>query len=313
MNLSKPYLISSADLSLRDLKLIFEKAKYFGDAPNGTIFDDLKNTSVCTMFLEPSTRTKISFELAAKRLSAITVDFDLASTSYVKGESLLDTIHTLESMGIEYFISRNTDFGTAKYFAENSKSKILNAGEGSQDHPSQGLLDAYTLIERIGSLEQLKGKKICLVGDIKNSRVAKSNFNILSKLGLEISTCSPLEFQLPDSKFKNYENIEQALRDNDIMMMLRIQRERSETFNKFDFTKQESLEWYRDNFALTKDRAIAYPEKLIMHPGPANFGIEIDKEVESLQNSLIKQQVRNGVLIRMAILSLLSRASRKNG
>lgn len=306
MILSNPYLISSSDIKEHDIELIFQKADYFIDAPNGEVFDDLRNFTVCTMFFEPSTRTKLSFEVAARRLSAITIDFDLNFTSYIKGESLLDTIHTLEAMGVKYFISRNSDIGTAKYFVKNSNSRIINAGEGTLDHPTQGLLDAYTLVKEFGEIENLKGKKICLVGDIRHSRVARSNFDILPKLGLQISICSPKEFTHDEFKYKNYDNIEEAIENNDILMMLRIQRERIVTNEKFNFNNPANLDWYRKKYALTEKRARKYHDTLFMHPGPANFGIEIDKKAEELPNSLIRKQVKNGVVIRMAVLSLLS-------
>jgi aspartate carbamoyltransferase catalytic subunit len=306
MRISKPYLISSSDLTLNDIELIFNKAQYFDDAPEGEVFDDLKNFSVCTMFFEPSTRTKISFELAARRLSAITVDFDLKTTSYVKGEGLLDTIHNLEAMGIKYFISRNSDIGTAQYFANNSNARIINAGEGTLDHPTQGLLDAYTLYKEYGSFSDLKGKKICFVGDVRHSRVARANFHIMKKLGINISSCSPSEFTHNDFGITNYDNIIEAIENNDIIMMLRIQRERIVTDQKFNFNIPSNLDWYKEKYSLSTEIASRYKDKLFMHPGPANFGVEIEKEVETLKNSLIHKQVKNGVMVRMAILSLLS-------
>lgn len=307
MKISKPYLISSKDLTLNDIELIFKRADYYKDAPKGEVFDELKNFSVCTMFLEPSTRTKLSFELAAKRLSATVLDFDLSSTSYLKGETLLDTLHTLEAMGVNFIISRNSEYGISKYFVNNSNSYIINAGEGTLDHPTQGLLDAYTLSSLFEDSSQLKGKKICIVGDVRHSRVAKSNFEILDKLGMEISTCSPVELTLEESNYPNYSNLEHALQENQIIMMLRIQRERIKNLERFDFDRPDNLEWYREKFALTEKRALAHSNCYFMHPGPANFGIEIDKDVEMHDNSLIRKQVYNGVLIRMAILSLLAR------
>lgn len=306
MILSKPYLISSSDITKKDIEIIFQKADYFYEAPSGEVFDDLKNYTVCTMFFEPSTRTKISFEIAARRLSAITIDFDLSKTSYLKGESLLDTIHTLEAMGVKYFISRNSDIGTAKYFVDKSNSMIINAGEGTLDHPTQGLLDAYTLYKQFGEIENLKGKKICFVGDIRHSRVARSNFEILSKLGLKISTCSPDEFKPAGDNYKNYNNIDDAIAENEIIMMLRIQRERLLSNEKFDFNNPSNVTWYRENYSMTEERAKKNSNILIMHPGPANFGVEIDKAAEEVPNSLVRKQVKSGVVVRMAILSLLS-------
>jgi aspartate carbamoyltransferase catalytic subunit len=299
-NLSKNYLINSSDLTLGDLNLIFAKAKEFKENWSPRIkYDDLKDLPITLAFFEPSTRTKLSFELAASRLGADTLNYDFNTSSQSKGESLVDTMKTLESMGIRMFIVRHSSEGVPDLLQENSGSSIINAGDGTRDHPTQGLLDAFVLQQKIGDL---KGKKITIVGDLLNSRVARSNLIILDKLGMDISICAPQELMLFQDKkwrYKQYENIDEALLQSDVLMLLRIQKERMAS------GLMPSVSDYRKDFGMTCERFEKKKDIVIMHPGPVNYGLELDPELYERENCLISDQVRAGVFIRMAVLSLL--------
>lgn len=301
MKLSKPYLISSNDLTLQDLKNIFSKTDEFLDSGNYSDFDDLKNIPVALAFFEHSTRTKLSFELAAKRLNGFVLDFNSETSSIAKGETDLDTIRTLEAMGVKIFIIRHKQDGIHKFLQSNCNNIILNAGEGESDHPTQGLLDAYTLTKHFGSLE---GLKLCIVGDVLHSRVSRANISILKKLGVDLSISAPKELLPKDDLITGlikYDNIDDAIDNNQVVMLLRVQRERM----KSDLIK--SADDYHKQFGMNIKRYERKPELIIMHPGPVNYGVELDEEVIKYPNCLIQTQVKYGVYIRMAVLSLLSK------
>lgn len=300
MKISKPYLIRSNDLNINDLKLIFDKTDMFLKSGNYSSFDDLKNVPLALAFFENSTRTKISFELAAKRLGANVVSFDYVTSSLSKGETNLDTIRTMEAMGIKIFVIRHKEDGIVEELQSNSNNIIVNAGDGEIDHPTQGLLDSYTLHKHFGTL---KGLNLCIVGDILHSRVARSNISLLKKQGVNISICGPKEL-LPKDKLTEgmnvYSNIDEAIENSDVIMLLRVQRERM----KSELIK--SNEDYHAKFGMNIKRFERKPELVIMHPGPVNYGVELDMEVIKYPNCLIQTQVKYGVYIRMAVLSLLS-------
>lgn len=296
--LSKPYLIDSNDLSSDDLEIIFTKAKYFKENFDGSPFNDLKNVTTAFAFFEPSTRTKLSFELAAKRLSGTTISYDFQSSSQLKGETLVDTIRTMEAMQVDLFVVRHSTNGTPEMLQKNTSGSIINAGDGTKDHPTQGLLDAFTLIEKYGDLS---GLKVTIVGGITNSRVAQANIKILRKLNVEVFLCGPKQL-LPTDKIwegKIFNNIDDAIEKSDVIMLLRLQKER------MDEGKMPSMSEYIKFFGLSSDN-IDNKNISIMHPGPVNYGVELDWEINKNPNCLIQTQVQNGVFIRMAVLSTLA-------
>ena len=300
--LSHPYLLSSEDLNYDDIFKIFKKAKYFMDnLQTVKKFDDLKGVTVGLAFFESSTRTKLSFELAAKRLSADVFSFQSSSSSLSKGESLLDTLRTIEAMEVQIFIVRHQNSGVPLFLQKNTNGIVINAGDGKHEHPTQALLDAFTLYKRFKKLE---GLKVCIIGDILHSRVARSNVNTLKTLGAELAFCSPgtlLPRELNVWNVKIIDELDDAVEWADVIMVLRLQRERMDSGlipSVFEFSK-----YYGINFKhFTKK-----PELVLLHPGPVNYGIELDYLLSSYPNVLIQTQVKHGVFIRMAILSLLSK------
>lgn len=300
MKLSKQYLIRSNDLNNNDLKLIFNKTDEFLKSGNYSSFDDLKNVPLALAFFENSTRTKVSFELAANRLGANVVSFDYVTSSLSKGETNLDTIRTMEAMGIKIFVIRHKEDGIVEDLQSNSNNIIVNAGDGETDHPTQGLLDSYTLMKHFGTL---KGLKLCIVGDILHSRVARSNIALLKKQGVNVSISAPAEL-LPNNELIDgldvYSNIDEAIDNVDVIMLLRVQKERMKS------NMIKSNEDYHKKYGMNIKRFERKPELVIMHPGPVNYGVELDMEVIKYPNCLIQTQVKYGVYIRMAVLSLLS-------
>lgn len=300
MKLSKPYLIRSNDLNNNDLKLIFNKTDEFLKSGNYSSFDDLKNVPLALAFFENSTRTKVSFELAANRLGANVVSFDYVTSSLSKGETNLDTIRTMEAMGIKIFVIRHKEDGIVEDLQSNSNNIIVNAGDGESDHPTQGLLDSFTLLKHFGTL---KGLKLCIVGDILHSRVARSNIALLKKQGVNVSISAPAEL-LPNNELIDgldvYSNIDEAIVNVDVIMLLRVQKERMKS------NVIKSNEDYHKKYGMNIKRFERKPELVIMHPGPVNYGVELDMEVIKYPNCLIQTQVKYGVYIRMAVLSLLS-------
>jgi aspartate carbamoyltransferase catalytic subunit len=262
--------------------------------------------TVVTLFYEPSTRTRTSFEIAAKRLSADVVNIAVNTSSVVKGESLIDTGKTLEAMKADYIIIRHSLAGAPDILARNLNASIINAGDGFHEHPTQGILDLYTIYEK---KKKIEGLKVLLVGDILHSRVAKSNIWALTKMGAKVAVSGPptlIPADIKDLGVKVYYNLDEAVKGADVVNILRIQLERQKE-NLFP-----SVHEYIELYQLTKERlAAAKPDVLIMHPGPMNRGIEISSYVADSPNAVINEQVTNGIAVRMAVLYLLS-PKRKN-
>ncbi|HOK14620.1 MAG TPA: aspartate carbamoyltransferase catalytic subunit [Candidatus Kapabacteria bacterium] len=300
--LSKPYLINSEDLTKEDIYAFFEKAQFFlENYPSQRKFTDLKGITVALAFFEPSTRTNLSFELAAKRLSADTISFASSSSSLTKGESLIDTLRTIEAMDVQMYVVRHSNSGVPKFLQENTRGVILNAGDGKHEHPTQALLDSFTLWRHFGRVE---GLKVCIAGDILHSRVARSNINVLKTLGAEVALCSPgtlLPRYLNPWDVKLIESIDDAIEWADVLLMLRLQRERMES------GILPSIREFSKFYSVSLEQFSRKPELVLMHPGPVNYGVELDYRVSSFPNCLIQTQVTHGVFIRMALLSLLSK------
>ena len=301
--LSSNHLLGLKDLTPDDLELIFETADNFKAILNRPIkkVPSLRDITIANVFFENSTRTKISFELAEKRLSADIVNFSSASSSVSKGETLIDTVNNILSMKVDMVVMRHPAPGAALFLSKNVKAQIINAGDGTHEHPTQALLDAYSIREEHKSL---KGKKVVIVGDILHSRVALSNIYCLQKLGAEVAVCGPATL-IP--KFINalgvkvLHNLKDAIEWCDVANMLRIQMERQQT--KYF----PSLREYTMQFGLTMKHLNALDKEItIMHPGPINRGVEISSEVADSGQSIILNQVENGVAIRMAVLYLLA-------
>jgi aspartate carbamoyltransferase catalytic subunit len=296
-------LLDIQSLSTEEITLICQSARYFKDLFTRSVktVPVLRGKTVCSLFYEPSTRTRISFELAAKRLSADLLNITVATSSVVKGESLIDTVHTLEAMKADYIVMRHAASLAPHFLSKNIKASVINAGDGFHAHPTQALLDAYSVLEKRGTLE---GLCVGIVGDVKHSRVARSDIEVFKRLGARVILCGPPTL-VPD-EFKVYGvdisyNLDDVLADLDVINMLRIQRER-QTGSHFP-----SLREYHRQFALTADRlGRCKSDIIVMHPGPINRGIEIDHQVADSPNSIINEQVTNGVAVRMSIFYLLA-------
>lgn len=300
--LSHPYLIQADDLTFEDINLIFEKADFFlKNYKPGVKFDDLKGITVATAFFENSTRTKLSFDIAAKRLSADSISFQSSSSSLKKGESLIDTLRTIEAMGVHMYIVRHGASGVPMFLQKNTRGIIINAGDGKHEHPTQALLDSFTLTKHFGKME---GLKLCIVGDILHSRVARSNITVLKTLGVDVRLCGPGTL-VP----RNYHtwgvellnNIEEAVEWADVLIVLRLQRERMNS------GILPSLREFSMVYGVNLSHFSKKPELVLLHPGPVNYGIELDYNISNYPNVLIQTQVTHGVYIRMAVLSLLSK------
>ncbi len=264
--------------------------------------DVLKNRTVANLFFENSTRTRSSFELAEKRLGATSLSLAMQTSSVVKGESLIDTLKVITAMGIDVVVVRHQSAGVAQLLRKHLKDsiRIINAGDGANEHPTQALLDAATLIEMFGSVE---GKRLTIIGDIKHSRVARSNILLLSQLGMKItvvgpSTLIPREFGKVFGVSVEH-NLDRALSQSDVVMALRIQRERQ------DRALFPNVQEFRDRYGITAKRCKAYPTLPILHPGPANRGVELDDETADSEHSMMYRQVTRGVAVRMAVLEWL--------
>ncbi|MCU0821934.1 MAG: aspartate carbamoyltransferase catalytic subunit [Spirochaetes bacterium] len=296
-------LLDIQSLSTEEIKLICNSARYFKDLFTRSIktVPILRGKTVCSLFYEPSTRTRISFELAAKRLSADIINVSVATSSVVKGESLIDTVHTMEAMNADYIVMRHSASLAPNFLAKNIKSSVINAGDGAHAHPTQALLDSYSIIEKKGSLE---GLHIGIVGDIRHSRVARSDMEAFIKLGARVTLCGPPTL-VPD-EFKIYGvdityNLDDVIECLDVVNMLRIQKER-QAGGLFP-----SIREYHQLYALTTDRLKRCKEDIVvMHPGPINRGVEIDDAVANSPRAIIDEQVTNGVAVRMAIFYLLA-------
>jgi len=306
--LSVDHLLGIKDLKASDIELIFSTADGFKEVINRPIrkVPSLRDTTVANLFFENSTRTKLSFELAEKRLSADVLNFSSSGSSVKKGETLVDTVNNILAMKVDMVVMRHPDPGAAVFLARNVKAKVINAGDGTHEHPTQALLDAYSIRERLGSV---KGKKVLIVGDIMHSRVALSNIHCLKKLGAQVMLCGPTTLipkHIESLGVKVETDLLKALKWCDVVNMLRIQLERQkggqEQFNLFP-----SLREYTMLFGLNKEVLDRVGKEIvIMHPGPINRGVEISSEVADGANSIILDQVENGVAVRMAVLYLLA-------
>ncbi len=300
--MGKRHLLSIKDLSKEDITLILDTAEGFKDVLKRDIkkVPTLRGKTVVNLFFEPSTRTRTSFELAAKRLSTDVINFSVSTSAVVKGESLIDTALTIQALGADFVVVRHSSSGVPHLLAEKINASIINAGDGINEHPTQALLDAFTIREKKGRVE---GLKIAIVGDILHSRVARSNIPCLTKLGAQVRLIGPPTL-VPDEfradQVEIHYSMEEGLRDVDVVMMLRIQLERQD--RGFFPTVDE----YFRLWGLTSERiALAKDDAIVMHPGPMNRGVEIDSEVADSSRSVILEQVTNGIAVRMAVLYLL--------
>jgi aspartate carbamoyltransferase catalytic subunit len=302
-NLSVEHLTGIKDLTRHDIELIFKTADSFKEVINRPIkkVPSLRDITIANLFFENSTRTRLSFELAEKRLSADVLNFSAASSSVKKGETLIDTVNNILAMKVDMVVMRHPNPGAAKFLSERIDAKVVNAGDGTHEHPTQALLDAYSIRERLGSVE---GKKVVIVGDILHSRVALSNIYCLQKLGAEVMVCGPTTLipkYIHELGVKVEHNLIAALEWCDVANMLRIQLERQE------IKYFPSLREYSMQFGLTKEILDSLDKEIIvMHPGPINRGVEITSDVADSKQSVILQQVENGVAIRMAVIYLLA-------
>jgi aspartate carbamoyltransferase catalytic subunit len=304
MALSVPHLLGIKQLQAADISTILDAAKRFKDVLQLPVkkVPSLRDTTIVNLFYENSTRTRISFELAEKRLSADTVNFTTSSSSVSKGETLLDTVNNILSMKVDMVVIRHSSSGAPHYLAQHIPAAVINAGDGTNEHPTQALLDAFTMQETFGSL---KGLKVAIVGDISHSRVAMSNLHLLTKMGAEIMLAGPptlipkhIQEVFP---VKITYKIDEALAWADVANVLRIQLERQ---NEPLFS---SLREYNKFYGITKARLENLNKPItIMHPGPINRGVELDSDVADGAQSVILNQVENGVAVRMAVLYLLS-------
>lgn len=302
MNLNKKDLLGIEDLSKEEILFILETAKSFREVLDRPIrkVPTLRGKTVVNLFFEFSTRTRMSFELAEKRLNADILNFSASTSSVVKGETLLDTARNIMAMKIDCFVLRHPVPGTPHLLAEKLPVPVINAGDGAHEHPTQALLDLYTIKEKKGRIE---GLNIAIVGDISHSRVAHSNIWGMCKLGAKVRICGPptlIPPQIEKMGVKVFYSLEDALRGVDIIMMLRIQKERQ---NK---GLLPSTSEYLDFFSLSEEKLdLAKKDALVMHPGPVNRGVELPARIADGERSIILDQVTNGVAVRMAILYLL--------
>ncbi len=302
-NLSIDHLTGIRDLTKEDIDLIFKTTDSFKQVINRPIkkVPSLRDITVANLFFENSTRTKLSFELAEKRLSADIVNFSSSGSSVKKGETLLDTVNNILSMKVDMVVMRHPNPGAAHYLSQRIKAKVINAGDGTHEHPTQALLDAYSIREELGSVE---GKKVVIVGDILHSRVALSNIYCLQKLGAEVMVCGPTTLipkHIHELGVLVSHNLREALEWCDVANMLRIQLERQ------DIRFFPSIREYTMMFGLTKEILDSLSKKIVvMHPGPINRGVEISSEVADSDQSIILNQVENGLAVRMAVIYLLA-------
>jgi len=308
-SLSVKHLLGIKDLNEDDIQLIFETADNFKAIINRPIkkVPSLRDTTVANLFFENSTRTRISFELAQKRLSADIINFSSSSSSVSKGETLIDTVKNILSMKVDMVVMRHPSPGACIFLAKHIDATILNAGDGTHEHPTQALLDAYSIRETFGDVA---GKKIAIVGDILHSRVALSNILCLKKLGAEVMVCGPTTLipkHIEQLGVRVEHNLKRALNWCDVANMLRIQMERQ------DDKYFPSLREYTMQFGLTQKILNELDKPItIMHPGPINRGVEINSDVADGDSSIILEQVENGVAIRMACMFLLANKRESN-
>jgi len=308
-NLSVDHLLGIKYLTTSDIELIFKTADNFKKIMNQPIkkVPSLRDITIANLFFENSTRTKLSFELAEKRLSADVINFSSASSSVTKGETLLDTVNNILAMKVDIVVMRHPNPGASVFLSRNIDAKIVNAGDGTHEHPTQALLDSYSIREKYG---EVKGKKIVIIGDILHSRVALSNIYCLQKLGAEVRVCGPSSLMpkhLDALNVSHFSELKEALNWCDVANVLRIQLER-QAVNYFP-----SLREYAMVYGIKKNLLDSLGKEItIMHPGPINRGVELSSDVADSKHSIILDQVENGVAIRMAVIYLLAGKIKNN-
>lgn len=308
--LSVDHLLGIKYLSKEDISLIFKTADNFKRIINQPIkkVPSLRDITVANLFFENSTRTKLSFELAEKRLSADVINFTSGASSLKKGETLIDTVNNILAMKVDMVVMRHPNPGASVFLSRNIDAKIINAGDGTHEHPTQALLDAYSVRDKYGTV---KGKKIVIIGDILHSRVALSNIYCLQKLGAEVRVCGPstlIPKFIRSLGVKHFSSLQEALNWCDVANVLRIQIERQ------DVKYFPSLREYAMVFGINKDVLMSLDKEItIMHPGPINRGVELTSDVADSGQAIILDQVENGVAVRMAALYLLAGKIKKNG
>lgn len=301
--LSVNHLLGIKYLQPEDIQLIFETADHFKEVINRPIkkVPSLRDITIANIFFENSTRTKLSFELAQKRLSADVISFSAAQSSVKKGETLIDTVNNILAMKVDMVVMRHANPGAAYFLSKNVKASIINAGDGAHEHPTQALLDSYSIRERLG---EVGGKKVVIVGDILHSRVALSNIFALQMQGAEVKVCGPktlIPKHIESLDVSVEPNLRKALEWCDVANMLRVQNERMDV-NYFPSTREYAQQYGVDKALLDS----LNKEIIIMHPGPINRGVEITSDVADSKQSVILDQVENGVAIRMAVIYLLA-------
>lgn len=297
------HLLGIKYLQPKDIDLIFETADQFKEVINRPIkkVPSLRDVTIANIFFENSTRTKLSFELAQKRLSADVISFSAAQSSVKKGETLIDTVNNILAMKVDMVVMRHSYAGAAHFLAKNVKACVINAGDGAHEHPTQGLLDSYSIREKLGAVG---GKKVVIVGDILHSRVALSNIYALQMQGAEVKVCGPktlIPKYIESLGVTVEQNLKKALAWCDVANMLRVQNERMDV-NYFPSTRE-----YAQQYGVTREILESLNKEIvIMHPGPINRGVEITSEVADSKQSIILNQVENGVAVRMAVIYLLA-------
>ena len=301
---TKKHLLGIEELSEEEITIILDQAEGFKEVLTRPIpkVPTLRGKTIANLFCEPSTRTKASFELAAKRLSADTLNITVSSSSFLKGETLKDTARNIEAMQTDMIVIRHSCPGAPHFLAGCVDASVINAGDGAHEHPTQALLDVMTIRQKLG---RVKGLNVSIVGDIAHSRVARSNILALIKLGAKVTVCGPktmMPAEIEQTGARVTYRIEEAMKNADVLNVLRIQLERQK---KAVFP---SIREYVKNFGIDKEKLERYAGKkiLIMHPGPINRGVELSQDVADGEHSVILGQVTNGVAVRMAVLFLLS-------
>jgi len=296
-------ILSIEDMDRQEIEIILgearEQKKLLSSGKKKT--DSLRGKVVINLFYEPSTRTRSSFELAGKYLGADVINIATSTSSVVKGESLLDTARTIQMMGCDVLVIRHQASGAPHFLAEQLECSVINAGDGMHEHPTQGLLDLYTMLDKLGSIE---GKKAVILGDVSHSRVARSNIWAMTKFGAEVIVCGPktlLPIDVRSLGVRATSKTDEAVADADIINVLRLQLERQRS-GLFPSIREYHEQWGLDRRRLN----LAKPNALVMHPGPMNRGVEISTEIADCDQSYIEEQVTNGVAIRMALLHLLA-------
>jgi len=298
------HLFGLRGVSKHDIRLILDHAKQFREILERPVkkVPSLRGMTVVNLFFENSTRTRTSFELAEKRLSADTVNFASSNSSVKKGETLVDTLRNIEAMKIDIVVVRHKGTGVPKFLADNSNAIIVNAGDGAHEHPTQALLDMLTIEEKLGTLE---GKNVTIIGDIRHSRVARSNLWGMSTMGAHVTLCGPSTLVPRNTDLMNHvtwePDVKKAVANADAIIALRLQKER------MDDALLPSMREYRNTFGITEELLENAKDKvIIMHPGPINRGVELDSDIADGEHSVILDQVTNGVAVRMAVLFLLA-------